>query len=173
MELVHLAERITLRRGARALTLDAVAREAGISKGGVLYYFPSKDDLIQAMIDDLDDEFEENVERFMQEDPIRKGRYTRAYVNAVFLWRGRKPSEVAGIAAGLLAATANCPDLLRKHRKRSRSWQRRVEDDGMDPVLASVVAWATEGFLFLQMFGHLPISGEQDRVRKRLLAMTD
>lgn len=149
-----------------------MAKDAGISKGGVLYYFRSKDDLIKAMIDDLDDEFDVNVERFVKEDPVRKGRYTRAYVKAVFLWRGPKPSEVAGIAAGLMAATANCPDLLERHRERSAGWQAQVERDGLDPELATVIAWATEGWLFLQMFGHMPRRTKQERILKQLLGMT-
>jgi len=171
-DLTHVAEQITLRQGARALTLDAVARKAGLSKGGVLYYFRSKDDLIKAMIDDLDDEFEANIERFMAEDPVLRDRYTRAYVKAVFLWRGRKPCEVAGIAAGLMVATANCPDLLVPHRRRSAAWQAQVERDGLDPELATVIAWATEGWLFLQMFGHIPRRAKQERILKQLLALT-
>ncbi|QDZ12391.1 TetR/AcrR family transcriptional regulator [Devosia ginsengisoli] len=47
--LLDAAERVALREGAGQLTMDAVAAEAGVSKGGVLYAFPSKDALIDAM----------------------------------------------------------------------------------------------------------------------------
>ncbi len=40
--LLDAAERVVLRDGAGQLTMDAVAAEAGVSKGGVLYAFPSK-----------------------------------------------------------------------------------------------------------------------------------
>ena len=38
------------RDGVSAMTLEAVAREAGLSKGGLLYHFASKDELIAAML---------------------------------------------------------------------------------------------------------------------------
>ena len=47
--LLDAAERVVLRDGAGQLTMDGVAAEAGVSKGGVLYAFPSKDALIDAL----------------------------------------------------------------------------------------------------------------------------
>ena len=41
---------VAIRDGVMAMTLDAVAQEAGVSKGGLLYHFRSKDDLIAAML---------------------------------------------------------------------------------------------------------------------------
>lgn len=39
--------------GERYATVDAVATRAGVSKGGVLYHFPSKDRLAEALCDRL------------------------------------------------------------------------------------------------------------------------
>ena len=39
--------------GERYATLDAVAAKAGVSKGGLLYHFPSKDRLADALCDRL------------------------------------------------------------------------------------------------------------------------
>ncbi|WMT91211.1 TetR/AcrR family transcriptional regulator [Pelagibacterium sp. H642] len=47
--LLDAAERVVMREGAGQLTIDGVAAEAGVSKGGVLYAFPTKDALIDAM----------------------------------------------------------------------------------------------------------------------------
>jgi len=49
--LLDAAERVVMREGAGQLTMDAVAAEAGVSKGGVLYAFPTKDALIDAMFE--------------------------------------------------------------------------------------------------------------------------
>jgi len=46
-------ERILVDDGARAATMDAVARAAGVSKGGLLYHFASKDALETALIERL------------------------------------------------------------------------------------------------------------------------
>ena len=40
------AEAVVAREGVASLTMDGVAQEAGISKGGVLYHFRSKESLI-------------------------------------------------------------------------------------------------------------------------------
>jgi AcrR family transcriptional regulator len=41
---------VALCRGFGHVTLDAVARESGLSKGGLLYHFATKRDLIAAML---------------------------------------------------------------------------------------------------------------------------
>jgi AcrR family transcriptional regulator len=53
-DLVHdrildAAEELILTRGIAGFTLDGVAQEAGVSKGGLLYHFRSKDSLISGM----------------------------------------------------------------------------------------------------------------------------
>ena len=47
--ILDAAERVVARDGAH-LTIDAVVKESGFSKGGVLYNFPSKVALIEGMI---------------------------------------------------------------------------------------------------------------------------
>ena len=42
--ILEAASRVTAREGALNLTLEAVAKEAGVSKGGLLYHFPAADE---------------------------------------------------------------------------------------------------------------------------------
>ena len=53
ISILNAACQIILERGAEALTIEAVAQKAGISKGGLLYHFPSKNKLIEGMINRL------------------------------------------------------------------------------------------------------------------------
>lgn len=46
-------ERLLVEDGERAATVEAVARAAGVSKGGLLYHFASKDELADAAIERL------------------------------------------------------------------------------------------------------------------------
>lgn len=46
-------EKMIVTGGSRSATLDAVAAEAGVSKGGLLYHFHTKDDLVRGMLDRL------------------------------------------------------------------------------------------------------------------------
>ena len=47
-------EELLIDVGERAATLDAVAKRAGVSKGGLLYHFPNKEALIAAVLERLD-----------------------------------------------------------------------------------------------------------------------
>ena len=49
--ILNAAMQVAARDGVLAMTLDAVAREAGISKGGLIHHFRTKDDLISAMLE--------------------------------------------------------------------------------------------------------------------------
>ena len=46
-------EKLLVSEGSRGATLDAVAADADVSKGGLLYHFGSKDELVDGMLDRL------------------------------------------------------------------------------------------------------------------------
>jgi len=52
-QLVAEAIKLFGQRGYDSTTLDAVAEAAGVRKQSLLYYFPTKEDLFQACVDDL------------------------------------------------------------------------------------------------------------------------
>ena len=47
--ILEAAERVVGDVGAARMTLDVVAQAAGVSKGGLLYHFPSKESLLGAL----------------------------------------------------------------------------------------------------------------------------
>src|ERR1043165_438834 len=49
-EILEAARKVLLRSGIAAMTLEAVASEAGMSKTGLYYYFPSKDALVFELV---------------------------------------------------------------------------------------------------------------------------
>jgi AcrR family transcriptional regulator len=49
-EILQAARHVLLRNGVAATTLEAVAKEAGVSKTALYYYFPSKDALLFELI---------------------------------------------------------------------------------------------------------------------------
>lgn len=54
-------EQILIDEGERAATMDATARAAGVSKGGLLYHFGTKEALEQGLVDRLERMVEEDV----------------------------------------------------------------------------------------------------------------
>jgi len=48
---IQAALTIIARDGPRRLTFDAIARESGLSKGGVMHQFPTKIDVLKALLE--------------------------------------------------------------------------------------------------------------------------
>ena len=49
--IVDTATRLIARNGSRGTSLAQIARESGVSQPGLIYYFPTKEALIQAVVD--------------------------------------------------------------------------------------------------------------------------
>lgn len=80
--LIEQAARITLEEGLSKVTFQAVADAVGVTKGGVMHHFSTKDALIRAVFDDAVAKFEDEVDALMAEDDLAHGSFTRAYINA-------------------------------------------------------------------------------------------
>src|SRR4051812_2506865 len=98
--LLDAAEQIASRDGVSNLTLEGVAREAGTSKGGLLYHFPSKSALIMAIVERRAEQCEAS-QALNCTDDTTPGAYTRAYLQTrtASLEPDRKPFQAAIVAA--------------------------------------------------------------------------
>jgi AcrR family transcriptional regulator len=164
--ILEAASRVTARDGALNLTLENVAREAGVSKGGLLYHFPNKEALISSMIDEHLSAWSQAVEHAKDD---AKGAFTRAFVKTTV-----NPAELeTELASGLLAAVALNPELLEPVKKHYGAWQKNIEGDGINPVTATLVRLATDGLYFAEIFDLAPPKGKlKTQLEKRLLEMT-
>jgi AcrR family transcriptional regulator len=68
-KVLDAAEALVIAEGASALSFDAVAKAAGITKGGVQYAFGTRDNLIWSMITRWEDAFDADVARRTGPDP--------------------------------------------------------------------------------------------------------
>ncbi|WP_326704507.1 TetR/AcrR family transcriptional regulator [Streptomyces cyaneofuscatus] len=57
-QILEAATRVVEREGVKSVTFDSVAAEAGLTKGGLLYHFASRDDLVQAIHQHMADAWE-------------------------------------------------------------------------------------------------------------------
>lgn len=157
--LITAAAAVIRRDGAQALTLDAVAAHAGVSKGGLLYHFKSKRELLDGLVDRWLDEFQHDIDEAGDHFP-------KGYVKAC---DGAKAEE-----AGLLAALVADPAVLAKVRDRYATWQDRIVTEGGDPVEATVARLAADGLWLADLLGMAPPHGElRDRVLARMLELCD
>jgi len=81
-QLLDVTARLCVEHGFSGLTLDAVSREAGVSKGGLLHHFPSKQALLDALCDSMIEGFDRRIEEIAASDPDPRGRFSRAYLLA-------------------------------------------------------------------------------------------
>ena len=68
--LLDAFETLLVSAGSRSATLDAVAAEAQVSKGGLLYHFHSKDELVEGMLTRLREQGRVDAEKMRS---ARKG----------------------------------------------------------------------------------------------------
>lgn len=151
--LIEAAMQLLQRQGAANLTLDAVAKEAGVSKGGLLHHFPSKQALSEAMLLLLFAEFEERVEYFLEREPATAGRLLRAYVRATFAEEPEHSPLPLEVGVALLSAMAEQTALRVIILKDSTEWQRRLLDDGLPAARAMVVRQAADAYWTERLFG--------------------
>lgn len=164
--ILRAASDIVSHDGVRSLTLDAVAHRAGVSKGGLLYHFQSKDALLAGLVLRQLDEFESEVERRAADMPGGPGRWLRAYVEATF-----DPSQTIGpeLIGALVAAFAENPTLLELVRSRYQRWQQTTNDEAKDSVLASLVRLAADGLFLADLLGLAPAPGtEREALREAM-----
>jgi AcrR family transcriptional regulator len=167
---LRAASRVVAEEGVSGMTLEAVAREAGVSKGGLLYHFPSKEALIGGMIGRLIEGFEDALGRELRREEGGGGRWSRAYARASFT----EDRWYLHVSAGLLAAVAEDPALLDPLRKGYEDGQRWAERDGIDPAIATLVRLAADGLFFAEMLGFAPPEGAlRARVLEALLSLTE
>ncbi len=156
---------IVCRDGGKALTIDAVAKEAGVSKGGVLHHFSTKDALIREVVLSMTSAWEAAVQLRCDEDPNPVGRYVRAFLDAM-----RDPAIVT-VGRGLLAAVALDLALLDPLRESYSRCHTRIENDGLDPVTAYLCALVADALWFGAIF-NLPAPPAEllTELNERLLA---
>lgn len=90
------SRRLMAERGAPALSLRAVAREMGLVSSAIYRYFPTRDDLLTALIvdayNDLGASAERAVARHATNDPRRR---LHAAASSIRRWAKRHPNEYA------------------------------------------------------------------------------
>ncbi|WP_437201020.1 TetR/AcrR family transcriptional regulator [Planctomicrobium sp. SH664] len=168
--LLDVAGKCILEKGLAGMTLDSVAREAGVSKGGLLHHFPSKQHLIDALIVDLHQQFLEKWKRSAEADPEEAGRYTRAYLKISAMERDKHACKLCNIIAVEDRANRTMRDLWRRFLS---SLLNPESSGGADPVMLAIVQLATDGLWLAEMEGVFAEFPElRQQVIERLYEMT-
>lgn len=147
--IVAAAEALALERGPGNLSIEAVAARAGLSKGGVLYHFRAKADLLAALVSRHIEAREAVVARALAALGPRGNALAEALVEA----RRADLACPAPAGSGVLAAVAENPEFLDPLRAHHGETLARLRRESADPDLATVVFLAIEGMKALHLFG--------------------
>jgi AcrR family transcriptional regulator len=134
-ELLDAAEELLCDLGSAALTLSAVADRAGVSKGGLLYHFGTKEALIKGMVERLIEDFDQLLTD--QPGDTYTERYLGATLAAVRSSRLRRWAVVTGASGNLF--------LLAPLREAMSRWHCEGLHDEPDPLASQIVRLACEG----------------------------
>lgn len=160
--ILDAAEAITRARGVTGLTLEAAAREAGVSKGGLLYHFASKEALLTAMLARLAEFVSADFVASLERQPEGPGRVARA----MLAWGLEAPQQDVNdrcdrAAAVFLAAFHHDPALLDPMRAVIARIREAVAADGLPPGHGMAVMAAMDGLFMARVFGLYSLRAEE------------
>ena len=161
-QFLDAAREIATRRGAGQVTIEAVAQAVGATKGGVLYNFPTKAALIEALIADICAEWERNADARIAELEGQPAAVLRGYLRGLLQTEALEPAY----REALLVALAEDPSLMAPIRDSYARYRKAIEEEARREgrtLEATRMLWmAGEGVLLLQLIG-VPLFSKAER----------
>ena len=168
-QLMDVAARLCLENGLHGLTLDGVAKEAGVSKGGLLHHFPSKQALLDALSQCCLDDLERRLAEQLEKDGERtKGRFARAYLKVLVDSQDRPDRERWDNLGSLFMSDAG----MRKHWHKWLTRQLAEHAETDDGISSVIVRLAADGLWLSDFVGSPGMShARRELVIRRLESM--
>jgi AcrR family transcriptional regulator len=145
--ILEAADHLAHEAGPAHLVLDAVAARAGVSKGGLLYHFPSKTHLLTALVDRHLERFEAQIDRKRRQADEPGPRALAAYVDASLEECSSKDMH----ASGALAAMVQNPEMLVPIRRFKRRMLDRLSTELDNKATLLMVFLALDGLRSMKL----------------------
>lgn len=163
------ARQVISAQGVPRLTLEAVAAQAGISKGGLLYHFPTKDAMLHGLLHEHHGKLLEACQAHFLADPLKNvpGRLHRAWIRTE---RGACGAE-EGIMMGDIAAIVTNPVLAAPLQKFWLHWGELLAADGLEEGDSQLIQIALAGLKMVRTLGSCMDAGQHSKLLARLEAI--
>jgi AcrR family transcriptional regulator len=155
-------------RGIHA-SLDETARFAGVSKGGLLYHFASKDELILELVRAELAAFQASVDAELDPADTAPGRLTRAYIRAVL---APTTDDEARESLALITQLMTLPAVAEVARADAARIDAALAADGLPQDVLALVVAAADGMSSAPLWGGSAHSPAHRRLAERLLHLT-
>jgi AcrR family transcriptional regulator len=162
-KICEAAMQLAIRDGLLAMTLDNVAKQAGISKGGVMYHFPSKDELVRGVLDYFSQQCETMLMRRVADDPEPRLRWARCMLDCLFpesaeSATGADDGEISSdvlsrFFMAMLAGAVTSPAAMLPLRELAARMRKRFMSDPHDGMEQILVWLAIDGLFLWQFMG--------------------
>ncbi|GAA1980058.1 TetR/AcrR family transcriptional regulator [Amycolatopsis minnesotensis] len=141
-------EEILIDTGPGTVTLEAVAAKAGVSKGGLLYHFGSKDALVDGLTKRLIALNDEDLERAKNADEGVVRYYLRTAVTDVTMNHALYRTNMA-----IIRLLIHEPKVADAARKCGQDWRDLLGEHIEDPMTAEVVSLVGDGLYLRAALG--------------------
>lgn len=166
---LEAAERAIAELGTK-VSLATIAERAGVTKSGLMHHFPTREDLIAAVVEHAFARVWEEVRAHVDPGEHRPGSFTRGYVRA--MTGGSRYLQETFSPAGLAMALGSATLTGTLAEDDARAWSEAFDADGLPPGRALVIRCAADGLVAAMDSPYL--TPEQlDTARAELLAMTE
>lgn len=163
-KILTAAAEVAREAGPGSLSLDAVALRAGVSKGGLLYNFPSKAKLMQGLVETYVGAFERDIDAAVESGESLLSAFVRLSAAAC--------DEDEAPAAWIFSAVAEDPDFLAPVTLHRRRLLERMKAEAPDGAHLLVIVLAMEGLRSMKLFDSDILTAQDRRVFiDRMLAM--
>lgn len=162
---IQAALAIIARDGPGRLTLDAIARESGIGKGGLMHQFRTKEAVLKALLEHQIDYFADFSRAYMAEHGAGQSEPRLAAQIATLREIVDEPHSAA-----IFGAVGQDPGLLAITRENDAEALAEIKAEAKDVDLALLRWEAARGLAVSALFGFCPLGAkERDRLFERLL----
>lgn len=152
----------TMAERGTGVSLDYIAKRAGVSKGGLFHHFANREALIVALVDDAQQQLRDNVLKHLDLSENMPGKLLRAYVRA--LTSGSEDVMQYFTSASIWSGIDQIPRVVEIAEADAEWWAENLAADGLSSDRILVVRRAAEGFASALAYGdESPETAQQAR----------
>lgn len=141
---------ILARDGVSGLTFDSLSRESGISKGGLLHQFRTRNGVLKALLDHQRQQFERIAHEHLTKVGTTKTEPCLSSQIAIYRESVKQPHSVA---RAVLAALVESPELLAGFKATDDERMKKMRDESSDLELSLLRYFAASGLAFNSLLG--------------------
>jgi AcrR family transcriptional regulator len=147
---IDAALSILTREGVGGLTFDALSRESGISKGGLLHQFRNKQGVLRALLERQREQFEQIASEHLASGGAARPEPSLSAQIAIYRESANQPHSVA---RAVLAALIESPALLDDLKTHDATKMEQLQTEAKDLELSLLRYFAASGIAFNSLLG--------------------